>query len=87
MAFPCSNNHIIFLRCCLAKEVGKYATKTRLGIDCSSGNKLMFKQRLLKLLMCINYDHLDKEHLTEDQIQTVFDYLFSNCKDCEKKVQ
>lgn len=83
----CIANNIVYLRCCVSNEAASYASKIKYGIKCSPQTKydIMFKQALLDKLMCINYNELDNECLSEAQIQTILDYLFSTCHDCNRQ--
>lgn len=80
----CINDMIITLRCCLSKETGKLALKQLYGIECSNQVKqdLRLRQILLKQLMNVEWDELENECLTNQELVNILNYLKLKCKEC-----
>ncbi|GIU70147.1 MAG: hypothetical protein KatS3mg002_1383 [Candidatus Woesearchaeota archaeon] len=80
----CLHDELVVIRCCISKEVAKLSQKRLYGIECSNKylQNLRFRQLLLQKLMCINYDLLEYECLSEQEIVNIINYLRTNCKEC-----
>lgn len=79
-------DEIINIRCCLSGKFEKIVDKELIGADCKfierDKHRFRIRQMFLDKLMCIDYDRVEMECLTESQISDIAESLLSFCKTC-----
>lgn len=80
----CIEDLIITLRCCLSGELARLVKKKLYGIECSNEvlQNLRLRQIILKQLMNTEWDKLETECLTNQELVNMLNYLKLKCKEC-----
>lgn len=86
MTLDCITNNLIHARCCSSSRFSHIVNREQIGDTCTEleteKRKFTINQMFLDKLMCIQYDQLEMECLTEDEIITLLEQVLNYCKPC-----